>query len=161
MNKKQLLQDEYIIYKLKPSWKIWIGPAGLFLIILFALFSKNAENEEMIVFFMCFLLLLISFVFTFLIVLSESLKFLILTNKRVIIKNSYEEIAINLEEINETDMFRLTIIPRAPVWRYSIQFICKENKKIIRHFINISEEDYEKFKKLLVEECKKHGNNIS
>ena len=156
--KKQLLPDEYVIYKLKPSWKIWIGPAGLFLIILFALFSKIAENEEMIVFLMCFVAL---FIFSFLMVLYEYLKFLVLTNKMVIIKSPYEDIKISLEDINGIAMFLEMRGNKLPWSIYSIQFICKKNKKIIRNFTSISEEDYNKFKKLLTEECKKHGNNIS
>lgn len=157
MNKKQLLQDEYIIYKLKPSWKIWIFPAVLLLIILFALFSKIAENEETIVFLMCFVAL---FIFSFLMVLFEYLKSLVLTNKRVIIKSSYEDIKINLGDINGLAMFIEMRGNKLPWTTYRVQFICKENKNIIRNFTSI-EEDYEKFKKLLTEECKKHGNNIS
>ena len=97
---------------------------------------------------------------------------LLLTNKRVIIKNPYLNAPlgyINLEEIRIVDsndlpneftpvMYDLIIGSKSP---YMISVSIRNNKGKELTVQHIGRSDYEKFKKLLTEECKKHGNKIS
>ena len=164
--KRQLLPDEYVIYKLKPSWKIFIAPAVILLLIVLAFyFCKDGKSDIEVLFTILCAIGLGIFVSNFVILLSEYFKSLFLTNKRVIIYDFHKE--INLNEIKDVTckntyysvgrlfVFICCISP------YNITFYCKDNESLIVRMANIDRKDYNKFKKLLTKECKKQGNNIS
>ncbi len=163
--RKKLLPDEYVIYKLKPSWKIWILPAIILsLIVLDFCICIHGRFESMLVALATIGVTI--FVLNFVMVLNEYFKSLFLTNKRIIIENFREE--IDLREIKSVAIFEIGPGELPHFWLilggiffYDITFYCKDNESLIVRMANIDKEDYNQFKKLLTEECKKHGNKIS
>ena len=166
--KKQLLPDEYVIYKLKPSWKIFIVPMAMLLPTLFVFyFCKEGKSDIEIAFCILCAISFGMFVSNFIMALHEYFEFLFLTNSRVIIGNFYKE--INLKEImevtNNKDLPPVEL--RGLYWFvfcisfYNIIFYCKDNKNLVARLANIDKKDYNKFKRLLKKECKKQGNKIS
>lgn len=171
--KKQVLPDEYVIYKLKPSWKIWIGTIIIFLLLLMNIFFVKDD--------MSIGMSGILFVVMFFVQLLEQMKFLLLTNKRVIVKDFSLEVygrvekkfilkdsslaKINLENIEKID------IPESQEsfpfnrdylsFRSPIIFICKNNIQVVCRFCGIRKKDYDDFQHLLTAVWKKLGNNIS
>ena len=176
--KKQLLPDEYVIYKLKPSWKIFIDPVAILLLTLVVFyFCKDGKSDTELFFCILCAVGLGIFVSNFVILLNEYFKSLFLTNRRVIANNFSKE--INLEEIKKVTMQkigegysedlyymekRLLFLRLFVLFTsfYNITFYCKDRRKSATAIMaNIDKKDYEKFKKLLTKECKKLGNNIS
>jgi len=171
--KKQLLPDEYIIYELKSSWKIWIVPIIIFMLLLTAIFFVK---DGMFIGMSGILFVVMFFVQSF-----EQTKFLLLTNKRVIVKDFSLEVhgraeknfilkdtsleKINLEEIEKIEipeskdsfLFNRDYLS----FRSPIIFICKNDIQVVCSFCGISKTNYENFQHLLTAVCKKPSNHIS
>lgn len=155
--KKQLLPDEYIIYSYKPKWWDVCGvPISFSIIFLLICFFVDKLDEKImilipVVVFTCFMWVMAIFSY-----IKEDL---VLTNKRVITGPfSESNIEINLNDIER--VFQFIGVPGC-FQTTDITFVCKNKKNIELRVVHMRLKDYEKFKKLLTEECKKHGNNIS
>ena len=131
--RKKLLPDEYVIYKLKPSWKIWILPAIILsLIVLGFCICIHGKFESMLV--------------------------ALATIGVTIFVLNFVTDPIDKSHYKKLPHFWLIL---GGIFFYDITFYCKDNESLIVRIANIDKEDYNQFKKLLTEECKKHGNKIS